>query len=579
MRLKWGVVAAAAVATVVVASAWGRSPYVLDYGRADCAYCRMRLDDPRFGGEVVSVRGKATQFDALECLAAYYKALTDRSDVQEVLVADFEHPGTLIPLARARILRVSGTRTGSPMGRGLLTVLATADVRLIAQQLGGGTELTWTEVLASAGALAGADSGRTDSVRADSVGADFTAAHVRPALPLSASATVVDVFPGGPVRSISEALLVVTRGGTIIVHEGVYRDSTIVVAIPVTIVGDGAPVLDGEHKRQIMTVTADSVTVRAITFRNVGVAFTEDLAAIKVVRASDCVISGNHIDDAFFGIYLQEARHCTVDHNTLRSTNARDATSGNGIHLWNTRDVSIVGNHISGHRDGIYFEFVRAAHVRDNVSDGNLRYGLHFMYSDSCAYEGNTFRRNGAGVAVMYSHFVAMTANRFEDNSGAASYGLLLKEIADARLERNVFARNATGLFADGASRLVAHHNDFLNNGWAVKLSASADDASFTGNNFAGNTFDLTTNSRSSTATFTGNYWSAYEGYDLNHDGFGDVAFRPVRLSSIVVARNEPALILLRSTFLALLDGAERALPALTPEGLVDSAPSMRWVR
>ena len=564
MPYHWSSAAATAVMIHLAVAGCTNGPRSLDYGRAACEYCRMQIDDPRFGGAIVSTHGRTTQFDAIECLASYYRGLPDRAVVREIRVSDFEHPGKLILLSEARFARVGGTHTGSPMGRGLLAVSFRSDVRGLIVRLGGGTELTWREVVADAGAA-------------------IAASSAKPSLQLASfnrrTREVVDVSPDGPVRTVTQALQLVARGGTIVVHAGEYRDSTITVSIPVSIIGDGWPVLNGDHARQIMTVTADSVTIRGIRFRAVGVAFTEDLAAIKIVKASDCVISDNLIDDAFFGIYLQQASHCLVERNTLRATNGRDATSGNGIHLWNSRDVTIRGNRISGHRDGIYFEFVRGARVRGNVSEGNLRYGLHFMYSDSCEYAANIFRRNGAGVAVMYSHQVAMTGNRFEDNGGAASYGLLLKEIADAHLEHNVFAHNATGLFADGATRLVASHNDFLHNGWAVKLSASADDAWFGGNNFAGNTFDLATNSRSNSAIFTGNYWSAYDGYDLNHDGIGDVAFRPVRLSSVIVARNEPALILLRSTFLAMLDAAERVLPSLTPDGLVDAAPSMRWVR
>jgi nitrous oxidase accessory protein len=390
---------------------------------------------------------------------------------------------------------------------------------------------------------------------------------------------VVNVSTDGPVHSIREALAIVARGGTIIVHAGTYRDTTIVVAIPVTIMGERYPTLDGESKRQIMTITADSVTVRGMRFSNVGVAFTEDLAAIKVVRARNCVIDDNRIDNAFFGIYLQEAENCQVARNVLRGTRLRDATSGNGIHLWHSREITIADNRISGHRDGIYFEFVREAHVRGNLSENNLRYGLHFMYSDSCDYERNIFRQNGAGVAVMYTHHVRMVGNRFADNRGAAAYGLLLKEISDSELLNNVFSHNTTGLDADGATRLLARHNTFLNNGWALKLQSSTDDALFTGNNFAGNTFDVSTNSRSTTTTFTGNYWSAYDGYDLNHDGFGDVPHHPVRLTSIVVAQNEPALILLRSNFLVLLDAAERVFPALTPATLADNAPATGWVK
>lgn len=399
------------------------------------------------------------------------------------------------------------------------------------------------------------------------------------ASPARVAQQVVNVSPAGPVRSIRQALTMVARGGTIIVHPGVYRDTTIVVSIPVSIIGEQYPVLDGEGVRQIMTVTADSVTVRGVSFRNVGVAFTEDLAAIKVVRARYCSIADNRIDNGFFGIYLQEAQYCSVLRNVIRGTHSRDATSGNGIHLWHSRDIVIQGNQVSGHRDGIYFEFVRATHVHDNLSTGNLRYGLHFMFSDSCDYEGNTFRRNGAGVAVMYTHNVRMVGNHFTDNTGAAAYGLLLKEISDSELRDNIFSGNTSGLYADGATRLNAHHNTFLNNGWALKLQSSTEGAIFTANNFAGNTFDVSTNSRSANSTFRGNYWSEYQGYDLNRDGVGDVLYRPVRLTSVVVARYEPALILLRSNFLLLMDAAERVLPALTPETLADSAPAIRWVK
>lgn len=391
--------------------------------------------------------------------------------------------------------------------------------------------------------------------------------------------SVVNVSTDGQVRSVRAALKIVARGGTIIVHPGTYRDTTIAVTIPVTILGEGFPVLDGESKRQIMTVTADSVTVRGMNFRNVGVAYTEDLAAIKVIRAQDCIIADNRIENAFFGIYLQEASNCLVERNVVTAAHLRDATSGNGIHLWHSRDITIVGNRISGQRDGIYFEFVRQAHVRDNLSENNIRYGLHFMFSDSCDYENNTFRHNGAGVAVMYTHNVRMVGNRFMDNVGAAAYGLLLKEISDSQLLNNMFARNTSGLYADGATRLNARNNTFLDNGWALKLQSSTEDAVFVGNNFSGNTFDVSTNSRSTSSTFTGNYWSAYRGYDLNHDGKGDVPYHPVRLASVIVARNEPALILLRSNFLELLDAAERVIPALTPATLADNAPSMRWVK
>jgi nitrous oxidase accessory protein len=201
------------------------------------------------------------------------------------------------------------------------------------------------------------------------------------------------------------------------------------------------------------------------------------------------------------------------------------------------------------------------------------------MYSDGCRYVENTFRHNGSGVAVMYTKGVEMVGNRFEDNWGAAAYGLLLKEISDARVEHNVFVRNTIGLVADGANRIAATSNDFIANGWAVRLDASTVGGRFERNNFAGNSFDVATNSRSPSTTFAGNYWDEYRGYDLDRNGVGDVPHRPVRLFSVIVEQRPASLILMRSTFTTLLDVAERVLPSLTPETLSDATPAMRWLR
>jgi nitrous oxidase accessory protein len=85
----------------------------------------------------------------------------------------------------------------------------------------------------------------------------------------------------------------------------------------------------------------------------------------------------------------------------------------------------------------------------------------------------------------------------------------------------------------------------------------------------------MATNSRATSAVVSGNWWDRYRGFDLDRDGHGDVAFRPVRLFSLLVASHPPSMILMRSAFVDLLDTAERALPVLTPETLVDASPLM----
>jgi len=386
----------------------------------------------------------------------------------------------------------------------------------------------------------------------------------------------LDVSPNGTFRTLAAAVAAARSGDRIVIRDGTYHGPTAVVDKQLTIEGQGHPVLDGENTRGLIVIKADDVTVRGLTLRNVGTSFVEDRAALRVDNAHGCLIDDNHIENGFFGIYLANVTDCRVTHNTLRATGQRETESGNGIHLWTSRRITIAGNTITGHRDGIYFEFVHDSDIRDNLSTGNLRYGMHFMYSDDCRYTNNIFRKNGSGVAVMFTKRVEMVGNRFEDNWGPAAYGLLLKEISDSRLESNRFLHNTTGLLADGANRLVAIHNEFVNNGWAVKLDASTLDGRFEHNDFLGNSFDVASNSRSPTTTFAGNYWDGYRGYDLDRNGVGDVPHRPVRLFSLLVEHHPPALILMRSAFADLLDGAERIIPSLTPETLVDSTPAMR---
>ena len=387
----------------------------------------------------------------------------------------------------------------------------------------------------------------------------------------------VDVSPSGGVRTLTKALELAKPGALITIHPGTYHEHGVAIDKPVRIVGHDYPTIDGDGQ-EILIVTADDVTIRGLRLTDVATAFVRDAAALRVSNAGGCAIEDNRVDDAFFGIYLAQVNRCRITGNVLHASKGTEALSGNGIHLWTSRGITVSDNEVKGHRDGIYFEFVHDSRIERNLSEGNLRYGLHFMYSDGCRYERNTFRHNGSGVAVMYTKRVEMIDNAFEDNWGAAAYGLLLKEIGDSRLERNRFSRNTTGLLADGANRLVATGNVFADNGWAVRLDASTLDARFTANDFIGNTFDVATNSREHSSSFAGNYWDEYAGYDLDRDGTGDVPHHPVRLFSLVVERHSPSIALLRSAFVTLLDTAERALPSLTPETLVDAKPRMRRI-
>ena len=226
--------------------------------------------------------------------------------------------------------------------------------------------------------------------------------------------------------------------------------------------------------------------------------------------------------------------------------------------------------------DGIYFEFVDNSLIRYNVSTANLRYGLHFMFSNDDDYYQNSFRDNGAGVAVMFSKKINMWENRFEKNWGTSSYGLLLKEIYDAEIYDNVFDQNTIGIYLEGSTRINYTGNDFISNGWAIKISGGCVDNVVTENNFISNTFDIAINSSANSNSFDGNYWSEYSGYDLDYDGIGDVAYRPVKLFNYVVHKTPEAMVLLRSFFIDIINFSEKVSPIFTPQNVMDNLPRMK---
>lgn len=384
------------------------------------------------------------------------------------------------------------------------------------------------------------------------------------------------VSPSGPYTSLGAAVAQAPAGARIVVRAGTYREPTIQITRPVRINGELGAVLDGEGARGLIVVAADDVTIRGLTFRHTGMSQSEDRAALRVQDARRCVVERNTFERTFFGIYLARTADCAVIGNRLAGGGAEAMLEGNGIHVWQSERVRVWDNDVRGHRDGVYFEFVKEGDVRRNVSERNDRYGLHFMFSDDCRYEQNAFRANGAGVAVMYTRRVHMLGNRFERNWGSAAYGLLLKDISDSDIVGNRFAENSVGLHLEGSSRNRIAGNAFTRNGWAVKVLASAQENLVTGNRFEGNSFDVGTNSRQNFSTFRENYWDRYRGYDLDRDGYGDVPHAPVRLFALIVEQSPPTLLLMRSLIVDLLDFAERVLPALTPETLVDARPVMR---
>ena len=386
----------------------------------------------------------------------------------------------------------------------------------------------------------------------------------------------IEVCSTCSISTLTEAIAQAKDFDTIIVKKGTYKEHDITINKPLTIIGENYPVIDGELKGEIITIISDDVTVDGLFVINVGTSYTEDYAAIRVRKSKNFVIQNVVLENLFFGIYIEKSNYGKIYHNKIIGDAVEEYNSGNGIQLWYSNYIEIEHNFVEHVRDGIYLEFSDNCIIKNNVSEQNLRYGLHFMFSNDDLYQDNTFENNGAGVAVMFSKKIKMINNTFKENWGTASYGMLLKEINDAEIIGNIFQENTIGINIEGSNRIVYKNNNFINNGWAVKVRGACYANSFLENNFLYNSFDISYNSKVNDNVFDRNYWSNYTGYDLDKDGVGDVPYRPVKLFSYIVNRTPETIILLRSLFIDIIDFSEKVSPVFTPDNLLDNNPLIK---
>ena len=92
------------------------SPKDIQYHEDECAFCRMKISDSKFGAELVTSKGKVYKYDAAECM---FRVLNEEKDQEYayILVTDYAQPKTLINAKEAYFL-VSKNQP-SPMGGNL----------------------------------------------------------------------------------------------------------------------------------------------------------------------------------------------------------------------------------------------------------------------------------------------------------------------------------------------------------------------------------------------------------------------------------------------------------------------------
>lgn len=380
------------------------------------------------------------------------------------------------------------------------------------------------------------------------------------------------VAPG--VGTLQAAIDQASSGDTLVLKPGTYS-GPVNVHRSLTLLGDGSSVVDGEGLQHVVTVTAPDVVIKGLIIRHSGNNLVNEDSAVFITAEGDRTrIESNHLENNQIGIYLKGPESAIISNNVIvGGRHHRINDRGNGIYLWNTPGSVIKDNDIRYGRDGI---FVTSS--RNNVFSGNrmrdLRFAVHYMYTDDSEVSNNISINNHVGFALMFSHRILTRNNRSigDHERGLffnfANYSVIEGNSVSGGTEKCVFIYNANfnritkNLFEDcqigihftaGSEKNEIYLNAFINNRTQVK---------YVGTRYIEWSKDG-----------YGNFWSDNLAFDIDGDGIADQAYKPNDLVDQIIWRHPLAKLLLNSPALQILKWAQSEFPGIHPGGVTDNAP------
>ncbi len=369
-------------------------------------------------------------------------------------------------------------------------------------------------------------------------------------------------------------------GDIVVLAPGTYHGSVLIATSKLTLCGKNGAIIDGNGVGHAITLAAPEITIRGLIVRNSGRDILAKDAGVFIGNdAPGAKITDNHFVDNAVGVFLDNASAILVQHNLFEGLQKlRMSERGPGVAVYGTRDARILDNEFRYGRDGIF------AVTSANLTIGgnrlrDLRFAVHFMYSNASTVFENTSVGNDIGYAMMYSDHLELRDN-VSDNDH--DHGMLFNYANYSNVVKNVVLGSDKCVFIYNANKNRFVGNWFERCGIGIHFTAGSEGNSITGNAFIDNRnqvkyvgtryLDWAENGR-------GNYWSDNPAFDLQGRGIADTAYRPNDIVDQVVWRAPAAKLLLNSPAVEVLRWAQATFPALHPGGVIDSAPLMAPVR
>jgi len=332
---------------------------------------------------------------------------------------------------------------------------------------------------------------------------------------------------GSSLPSLQVLIDATPAGEEVPVKPGRYR-GPVVITKPLVLDGRGKVIVDGLGKGSVFLIKGDGVVIRNMIITHSGDSHDQVDAGI-LIRSSRNRIVNNVIENTLFGIDMQESHDNEIIGNEISSKDVPLGLRGDGIRAWASHRNIFRGNRIHDSRDMVVW------YSNDNIIEDNNgwnnRYSLHFMYSGGNIVRRNNYHHNTVGIFLMYSRDIVVEENTVKYSLGGTGVGIGLKEADNLTIRKNKVVYCTSGFYFDLSPFQPDRYNFIKGNTLAFNIVGVDFNSTLSRNIIKGNAFidNLETvrvrgNGVASDNVWEGNFYSDYEGFDRDRDGYGDFA-------------------------------------------------------
>ena len=378
-------------------------------------------------------------------------------------------------------------------------------------------------------------------------------------------------------QSVQGAIEAAAPNAVVRLGPGLHQ-GPLVIDTPLSLVGEANARLAGPGTGSVITVNVSDVRIEGLEITGSGIDLPAMDSAVLVKRTAErAVIRGNRLTANLFGVYLHGAAGSLVENNVIVGRDdLRTAEAGNGVSIWNAPGAKVIGNTISQGRDGIFVNVSKNNVFADNTFT-DLRFAIHYMYTNDSKVLGNRSKGNHVGWAIMFSNNLEIRDNVSINDR---DHGLMLNTTNRSEITGNtVRGGGEKCLFMYNANQNVLADNRFESCPIGIHFTAGSEGNVVTGNGFIANRTQVKyvgTRYLDWAHEGRGNYWSDNPAFDLDGDGIAERPYRPNDVMDEVLWTLPQAKVLINSPAVQIVRWSQSRFPALFPGGVVDTAPLMQ---